>query len=262
MASALDPAWLLHRRPYRDGGFLVDFLTLSSGRIGAVARGTRRKQRGGSTVGLLQPFSPLLIEMSGKGELKTLRRVEPAGARLHLEGRRVFSGLYINELLSKLLPRFEPTPELFSAYGDLVAQFQHYEALDALRRFEFLLLETLGYGIAFSEDAYGEAIDAAQGYRFDPLQGFLVKHFDDRGEKHNEAVDTFSGTTLLAFQAWKDGAVLTVEHARLLRQIGRQAISHQLAGRSLQSRELMRQFLSGQINSPDQPDGPPAMSEA
>ena len=262
MASTLEPAWLLHRRPYRDGSFLVDFLTLSSGRIGVVARGTRRKQRGGSTVGLLQPFSPLLIEMSGKGELKTLRRVEPAGARLHLEGRRVFSGLYINELLSKLLPRYEPIPELFSAYGELVAQFEHDEALDGLRRFEFLLLETLGYGVTFSEDAYGEAIDVAHGYRFDPLQGFLIKHFEGRGEARNEANDTLSGTTLLAFQAWKDGAVLSVEHARLLRQIGRQALSHQLAGRSLQSRELMRQFLSGQINSPDQPDGPPAMSKA
>ena len=75
MASELEPAWLLHRRNYGDGGFLVDVLGLNSGRISAVVRGARRKARGGSHAGVLQPFIPLLVATSGRGELKTLNRL-------------------------------------------------------------------------------------------------------------------------------------------------------------------------------------------
>lgn len=244
MPSPLDPAWLLHRRPYGDSGFLVELLTLSSGRVGVVVRGARRKQRGGSLTGLLQPFSPLLIEFSGRGDLKTLRKVEAAGARISLAGRRVFSGLYLNELLSNCLPRFEPTPVLFSAYGELLGSFKQSEDIDALRRFEFLLLETMGYGISFTVDAHGEGILASERYRFDPGQGFLRRHFRQTEGDHEYGALSFKGSSLLVLQRWLEGDAVEGEELRLLREVTRLSFSHQLSGRSLQSRELLRQFLS------------------
>ena len=76
MAGSLEPAWLLHRREYGDGGFLADFMGLQSGRFSAVVRGARRKARGGSHIGVLQPFLPVLLAHSGRGELKTLRKID------------------------------------------------------------------------------------------------------------------------------------------------------------------------------------------
>ena len=82
MTEALEPAWLLHRREYGDGGFLADFMGLRSGRFSAVVRGARRKARGGSHVGVLRPFLPLLVAQAGRGELKTLRRIEASQAAI------------------------------------------------------------------------------------------------------------------------------------------------------------------------------------
>ena len=256
MSISLDPAWLLHRRPYGDNGFLLDFLTLSAGRVGVVVRGARRKQRGGSLTGVLQPFSPLLVEVSGRGDLKTLRKVEAAGARIPLVGKRVFSGLYLNELLSKCLPRYEPLPELFSAYGDLLSRLEQSDDIDALRRFEFLLLETMGYGVSFAADAFGEHILASERYRFDPNQGFLRRHFEQGDANDGGAMQSFKGASLISLQRWLEGGTVDAEEFRLLREVTRLAFSHQLSGRSLRSRELLRQFLGGQVNSSERVASP------
>ena len=39
MSPGLEPAWVLHTRPYRDTSLLLELLTLHRGRIGVVARG-------------------------------------------------------------------------------------------------------------------------------------------------------------------------------------------------------------------------------
>ncbi|HNG48185.1 MAG TPA: recombination protein O N-terminal domain-containing protein, partial [Plasticicumulans sp.] len=41
MSPGLEPAWVLHTRPYRDTSLLLELLTLTRGRVGAVARGAR-----------------------------------------------------------------------------------------------------------------------------------------------------------------------------------------------------------------------------
>ena len=65
---ALEPAWVLHRRPYRDTSELVDLVTHHHGRIAAVARGSRSGRRRVP----LEPFQPLHASWSGRGELVTL----------------------------------------------------------------------------------------------------------------------------------------------------------------------------------------------
>ncbi len=121
MRVNLQPAYLLHRRPFRDSSQLVELFTAEHGRLSLVARGVHRKARGGSTGAMLQPFVPLLVSFSGRGELKTLTHTEVAGRPQRLSGATLFSGFYLNELLVRLLHRYDPHPPLFASYGDTLS---------------------------------------------------------------------------------------------------------------------------------------------
>ncbi|HEX7027335.1 MAG TPA: recombination protein O N-terminal domain-containing protein, partial [Gammaproteobacteria bacterium] len=55
----LQPAFVLHQRPYRNTSLLLDVFTRDYGRLGVVARGVR--QRANSDRALLQPFNNVLI---------------------------------------------------------------------------------------------------------------------------------------------------------------------------------------------------------
>ena len=72
----LQPSWVLGRKNYGDNGLLVEFFTAVDCRCGAVAKGAFRRQPGGNLAALLQPFQPLLIKLSGRGDLRTLIAAE------------------------------------------------------------------------------------------------------------------------------------------------------------------------------------------
>jgi DNA repair protein RecO (recombination protein O) len=77
MRISLQPAYILHSRPYRDSSQILEVLTAEYGRVSLVARGARRRTRGGgSNSALLQPFTPLLLSFSGRTELKSLTATE------------------------------------------------------------------------------------------------------------------------------------------------------------------------------------------
>ena len=96
------PAYVLHCRAYRENSALVDFLT-PQGRLRAVLRSAR-----GKAGTLARPFVPLEVEFRGRGELKNVGRMESAGVSTWLNGEALFSGLYLNELLIRLLPAEDP----------------------------------------------------------------------------------------------------------------------------------------------------------
>ena len=98
------PAYVLHSRAYRENSALVDFLT-PQGRLRAVLRSAR-----GKAGTLARPFVPLEVEFRGRGELKNVGRMESAGISTWLSGEALFSGLYLNELLIRLLPAEDPLP--------------------------------------------------------------------------------------------------------------------------------------------------------
>ena len=96
------PAYVLHSRAYKETSALVDFLT-PQGRVRAVLR--RARGKGGS---LVRPFVPLEVELRGRGELKNVGRMDSIGIAAWLHGDALFSGLYLNELLMRLLPAEAP----------------------------------------------------------------------------------------------------------------------------------------------------------
>ena len=118
--TMLQPAWVLNRKAYGDSGLLIELLTAESGRCSAVVRGAHRRKQGGSLAALLQPFSPLLITLVGRGELRTLRAAESPRPSYALRGDALMSGLYVNELVNRVVPRFDPYPDVFISYGESV----------------------------------------------------------------------------------------------------------------------------------------------
>jgi DNA repair protein RecO (recombination protein O) len=227
---ALEPAWVLHHRPYRETSSLLELMTESHGRIGAVARGAR--QGGSRWRGLLQPFTPLLVSWTGRGELVTLTGVEAASALLRIPAERLMSAYYANELLLRLLARHDPQRAVFMAYAGALADLAGVASeACALRLFEKRLLDALGYGLALTHDVVtGEAVvaDLAYAYR-------LERGPQAVGVAEGEL--TFSGRTLLALAAEHvDEATALGEARRLLRA----ALDLYLGDRPLRTREVGR----------------------
>lgn len=91
-------AFVLHGRPYSETSLMLDLFTEGEGRMRVLAKGARGRRS--NLKGCLQPFTPLLVRWSGRGEVKTLRSAEPVSLALPLSGSMLYSGLYVNELLS------------------------------------------------------------------------------------------------------------------------------------------------------------------
>lgn len=178
MTTELQPAYILHTRPYRDTSMLVDFLTPEFGRITAVARGVRSRKT--PKRNLLNPFTRLLISFQGKTDLKLLTHFEAEGEHFTLLAKHLFSGFYLNELLVRLLPEFDSHPEVYTLYEQSLQQLKAQQDLEPiLRHFELALLHELGYGIDFEADAKtGELITTNAQYCIDVTQGFYLAHAD------------------------------------------------------------------------------------
>jgi len=237
LKNSVQPAWVLGRRAYRDSSLLVDLLTAENGRMSAVEKGAHRKQRGGSYASLMQPFCPILVGLGGKAELKYLSSAENAGVALSLPGERLFSGLYMNELLVRLLPKFDAVPQLFATYGSsLLALSDNSDAELTLRRFELALFEELGYEIQWHKDDLGQEISHDRNYLFAHDRGFV-----ETAEGVTEEVLT--GANLMALNAWHRSSTPLTNHARQsLKRVMRQAVDYRLDGRPLKVREALSQW--------------------
>lgn len=221
--------WVVHRRPWRESSLLVEFFAREHGRIGLVAKGARAARS--TWRGLAEPFVPLVASWTRRGEMGTLTSLEPAGPRCELRGRALWCGLYVNELLLRLLERDDPHPQVFDAcgvvLGGLAAADQPQSLL--LRRFELALLKGMGVAPDFRADAAaGEAIQPDGLYHLQPEAGFAPVDRPGAG--------VFRGDAIRALDA---GTTDDRETAREMRELMRVLIDHHLAGCELASRRLL-----------------------
>lgn len=224
-------AFVLHTRSWRDSGLLVDLLLRDQGRVRAVARGVRRKRRGGNPC---QLFQPLFVVLSGRSELKTVQHIEACGARYELPGQAMFGGLYANELLVRSLPEAEGNERLFDAYSQLLQQLirAEHDLEPPLRAFERVLLEALGYAIDFSVDASsGQPLLASASYRFIPEVGFVPV----QSEQVPAGGAAFSGRVLLKVAR---GALDDASSRRCAKRVMRVALRSVIGDQPLHSRLL------------------------
>ncbi len=158
----LQSCFVLHSRPWRETSMLLEVFTEEYGKIVLCARGVRGKKS--QIRSLLQPFTPLYLSWSGRGEMQTLTRSEPAGPAIKLSGYALYSALYMNELMVRLLHRHDPHPELFNHYRQALEKLSRTDLLEqSLREFELQLLTAIGYGLAIDADINGEIISHTPG---------------------------------------------------------------------------------------------------
>ncbi|WP_343033130.1 DNA repair protein RecO [Caldichromatium japonicum] len=232
MSHSLFLGFVLHRRDYRDTSLLLELFGIGQGRLAAIAKGARRPRQIASA--LLQPFQPLWLAVSGRGEVKTLTAVEAAGPPFALIGPALVSGFYLNELLLRLLARQDPHDRLFVFYQAALAGLAEGAELErSLRRFECQLLAELGYGLNLERVADdGSPVMPERVYIYDCESGPRALDSGAQGPR-------VSGATLLALA--RDDALDPVQR-REARNLLRHALAPHLGGRPMQSRELHRHW--------------------
>lgn len=228
----LQPAFVLHHRPYRDTSRILELFTRDYGRVCVFARGARGgRNKSASLLSVLQPFNRLLISWSGRGEAGQLTAAEFDGGVAVLPPDRLVNGYYLNELLLKLFARHDSHPDVFALYASTIEHLkQSVDAMRPLRIFEKRLLEALGYGLALENEANGEPLDATAAYHYRLEHGAL------RADGVQEGGLIFSGASLLALgREQLEEPAVHADARRLLRA----AMDRCLDGRELKTREVM-----------------------
>ena len=228
----LTPGYVLHHRPWRDTSRILEVLTREHGRLTLFARGVRGPHA--RLAAVLQPFQPLLLSFSGRGEAAQLTGAERAEHCAALPADCLLAAFYLNELLLKLTTRHDPLPALFDHYHGTLERLRTGAALEpVLRVFEKRLLELLGYGLDLATEALsGRPIRPQQFYHFRPSAGLVAA-----GGAHGGAL---RGDSLLALAAEQPAGERALEDARHLLKA---ALAACLEGRPLATRAVAKAML-------------------
>lgn len=235
-----EPAYVLHRRPWRETSLMVDVFSLNAGRITVVARGANSAKS--PLKAQLQPFQPLLLDWTGRSDLKTLTQTDVRPGPSLSKTLALYSGLYINELLQRTLPMADPNPNLFAAYIDLLGELAATDDVEpVLRRFEKTFAGELGYSFAWDQTTdTGEAVANGCQYYYDPEQGILAR------PSETARLQGLSGDTLKALAG---GDLESPDCRRVAKRVTRVLVDFLLQGRELNSRRLFSSH-RGERNDP------------
>ena len=154
----LQPAYIIHQRPFRDTSAILEVFSEAHGRHSLVAKGLKRPKS--KLKGLLQPFQPLLLSWISKSELGTLTDAEMFSRPAIIKAKYIPSAFYLNELILHLLQRHDPHDDLFATYHQTLGNLQQLTGEPAdelrwqayLRMFELALLQSMGYGLVMDHD--------------------------------------------------------------------------------------------------------------
>ena len=231
---SLTPGYLLHHRPWRDSSRILEVFAREHGRLTLFARAVRGPQARLAPV--LQPFQPLLLSWSGRGEAPQLTAAERAEHSPPLPPACLLAAFYLNELLMKLTTRHDPLPELYDHYHGTLARLRGGAALEpALRIFEKRLLEVLGYGLDLTSEAHGgRPVEAGHFYEFRPARGLERASAAPAGSLCGQSLLELAGEHLSSARALEDA-----------RRLLRAALAACLEGRPLATRAVARALQRG-----------------
>lgn len=231
-------AYVLHARAFRETSLMLDLFTREQGRVSAVFKGGRKGSRARSRP---EPFLRYHIGLFGSSELKSIANFEndsQYGVE-RLQGARLFSGLYLNELLYHLLLANVQQADVFQAYEDVLLALHKTSNFEAhLRNFELKLMDGLGYGLSFERESDGfSPIVPTKRYEFLAGVGFRPVS----GTASPEQMTSITGDVLLQVLGgeWSQPNVL-----KTLKHVNQQALQHMLKGKTLNSREIFRKSKS------------------
>lgn len=223
----LVPSYILHTRPFSETSLIAEVWTKEQGRVSILVKGAKRPKS--RLRGLVTPFMGLHVSAVGKSELLTCTGIEIYKSHC-LHGKALMSGLYLNELLYKSLPKSDPFEDLFDQYEQLIETLLSPnldEVQWAMRVFEYHLLQALGYGLDLTRDYTNQPIQADQLYQFQAQAG-LVKVAND--------VPAISGAAVLALSQGKFEA----NHLKSYKWLMQSAITDMLTGQKINTRDIAR----------------------
>ncbi|MCF9034078.1 DNA repair protein RecO [Acinetobacter nectaris] len=218
--------YVIHYRKYRERSHIVHLFSDEYGRIDGVLR---------SSVPPL--FQPIQLLASGKSELKSFNQLEIENKPIFFQGDAYFCGFYLNEILLKLCLLEEAMPKTYLQYHHTIYQLQSLESQSQkslfirqlLRKFEYILLEELGYRLDFSVDASGKKILSDKNYIFSLSDGFIIS---------DKTMGTFSGNHILSMKSYDFKDEFNLCQLQFVNHFYRQLITSLLGDRPLKSRQL------------------------
>ncbi|MEJ6473456.1 DNA repair protein RecO [Pseudoalteromonas piscicida] len=225
MDSDFRQAYLLHRRPYSDSQVLLDVLVEGVGQLKMLARVKGKQSLKHNAQ--LRPFSLLLLQYAGRYDFKYVNRFEPTDHQVHLLGRQLYCGLYLNELTQRVVPTNEPLEQIFALYQLHLTRLAEDDDVEPiLRSFELQLLAELGFGVELEFDAEGNPVNPKKAYKYVAEYGFIAV---------GREPDTIPGSILLAManQDYQDLAV-----RRAAKWLTRKLMAPLVGRQGLKSREL------------------------
>lgn len=204
---------ILQRQPLREQEWLLDVFSDSHGRLRLSASSRQTPQ-------LLSLYRGHWAAEQDWPRVRALEWQENLAA----SGSGLYCGLYLTELLYRLLPQAEAAPDLFQALCETLRGIAGGGLPDPwLRLFEIRLLNALGYGVNWHTDNRGQALNPDQSYRFVAREGLVP------------AAQGMTGQDLLNFAAGRaDMAAFAAA-----KQVLRSAIDN-LLDKPLVSRELFQ----------------------
>lgn len=224
-----EPAYVLHRRAYRETSLLLECLTPQWGRVGVVARGARGARS--PWRGRLEPFQALHLRVTGRGELRTLVAAESVERPRSPPARALAAAFYLSELTLRLLPRDDPAPQVFVAYGVAMQALCDGSAAGLLLRiYEKRLLQALGLGLSLDATSAGQPVVDDGWYAWLPEQGLV--------EVADAATQACPGWAVRALD--EESTTWPSDPSRPLLRITQAAIEPLLGGKPLASRALQR----------------------
>ncbi|UIP28419.1 DNA repair protein RecO [Photobacterium sp. TLY01] len=225
--EGLQRCFVLHSRHYSETSLILDVFSEESGRITLMAKGARRKRS--NLKGALQPFTPLFMKWTGRGSMPVLTHAEPISIGLPMRSYILYSALYVNEILARVLEVQTPYPALFLDYLNVLRELAQADNPEpALRRFELALLDHLGYGVDFLHCAgSGLPVDDEMTYNYREQKGFMASVVSGQL--------TFTGRQLKAIAARH---FETQDQLRAAKRFTRMALKPYLGSKPLKSREL------------------------
>ncbi|MCP4490732.1 MAG: DNA repair protein RecO [Gammaproteobacteria bacterium] len=220
------PAYLLHRRDWRNSSLIIYLMTLEYGRVSLLAKGSKSSK----SSGLYQPFYRLIVSWSGRQELKTLTAID--GKPVQIDEQLYLPLLYVNELIASFLPQQESSPELFARYGELLENINLSDIEQCLRQFERSAMQILGYlpEMAFDAES-GEPVMIQEYYHFVANRGFLRCDKTQRNAIHGGLIID-----------WNHNRLDNCEVLRIAKSVMRSIIDFNLQGKRLKSRDIYMQI--------------------
>lgn len=233
-------AYVLHSRPYRETSAIVTFFTPDYGKINGVVKGVRGSSKTSSQrAAAIQPFQKINLQWREKkhatSDLISIRQFESLPMRFPLQSAANVCGLYINELLYRLLFPQVQTETLFETYEqglyDLLKAQDSKQQAWALRQFEYQLLAEMGHALSTELDTQQQPILDAAKYCYYPNVGAVPLQLDSLRQG---VVIEGAGLKAMALAEYNE------QHLPVLKKLFRMLLAEYLGDKPIKTRELFR----------------------